>query len=235
MLTGCSHSVPVIETKAAIIDQLYTLQANPVFIEQTTQILNGYGYKVDNYRGDEVTVDLLRGLPELGYRVIIFRAHSGLLGSEGKAIPKTCIFTSESYSETRHIPEQLSGKLAKARIDQNNPWVFAIGSDFVTQSMKGKFDHTFIITMGCSTLYIDDLAKAFVNKGASAYVGWNASVDLSYVDSATITLLKELGIENTTIKQALAATMKSAGPDPYWGAKLYYYPEIDSLQAKIKP
>jgi hypothetical protein len=234
LCAGCSPSVPVKETKAVIIDQLYTMQANPAFIEQTTGILTGYGYKVDNFRGDEVTVDFLRGLPELGYRLIIFRAHAGLLGSGGKAIPKTCIFTSESYSETRHIGEQLSGKLAKARINEDSPWVFAIGADFVSNSMQGQFNGAFIITMGCSTLYISDLAKAFIGKGAEVYTGWNASVDLSYVDKTTLTLLKELGVEKTTIKQALAATMKTTGPDPYWGAELQYFPVSETLRADVK-
>jgi hypothetical protein len=236
-LSGCSHpstSTPVQETRAAIIDQLYTLQPNPDFIEKTTGILSGYGYKVDNYRGDEVNVDFLRGLPEQGYRLIIFRAHAGLLGSEGKAIPKTCIFTSEGYSETRHISEQLSGKLAKARINQDSPWVFAIGSDFVKENMKGSFNHTFILTMGCSTLYIADLAEAFVKKGAAAYIGWDASVDLTYVDNTTLKLLKELGEESITVKQALEATMKAAGPDPYWGAELKYYPAEENLKQKIR-
>jgi hypothetical protein len=235
LFNSCSPSVTVSESKAAIIDQLYTLQANPAFIEQTTGILTGYGYKVDNYRGDEVTVDLLRRLPELGYRLIIFRAHAGLLGSGGKAIPKTCIFTNESYSETRHVTEQLSGKLAKARINEESPWVFAIGADFVSSSMQGKFNRTFIITMGCSTLYIPDLAKAFIDKGAVAYIGWDASVDLGYVDNATLVLLKELGADKASIKGALAATMKAVGPDPYWHAELQHYPVSETLKVDIRP
>jgi hypothetical protein len=235
LISACSPSPTKIpENGAVIIDQLYTLQANPDFIEKATGILNGYGYKVDNYRGEEVTVDLLRGLPERGYRMIIFRAHAGLLGSGGKTIPKTCIFTSEEYSETSHISEQLSGKLAKARINENSPWVFAVGADFVKESMEGNFNHTFIITMGCSTLYIPDLAEAFIKKGARAYTGWDASVDLTYVDNTTLTLLKELGTESATLTQALEATMKAAGPDPYWHAELQHYPENDNLKVQIR-
>ena len=36
--------------------------------------------------------------------------------------------------------------------------------------------------MGCPCLYFDDLAQAFMEKGASAYLGWDAAVDLSYLD-----------------------------------------------------
>jgi hypothetical protein len=179
-------------------------------------------------------VDFLSGLPGLGYRMIIFRAHAGLLGSGGKTIPKTCIFTNESYSETRHISEQLSGKLAKARINEDSPWVFAIGADFVKDNMKGSFNHSFILTMGCSTLYLPDLAEAFIKKGAQAYIGWDASVDLTYVDNTTLTLLKELGEDSAGIKQSLEATMKAAGTDPYWGAELKYYPADETLKPDIR-
>jgi len=74
------------EPKAAIIDQLYSLQPNEAFISEVTKELEDYGFEVDIYQGDEVTVDLYRQLPGYGYKVIIFRAHSGLLGSEGEII-----------------------------------------------------------------------------------------------------------------------------------------------------
>jgi len=43
--------------------------------------------------------------------------------------------------------------------------------------------------MGCATAYQKDMAKAFVDKGASVYIGWSASVCLDYVDEATINLV----------------------------------------------
>jgi hypothetical protein len=212
------------ELKAAIIDQLYVLQPNQDFIQQTTQELEDYGLEVDLYQGDEITVDLYRQLPALGYKVIIFRAHSGLLGMEGEIIERTCLFTNEPYSERKHVAEQLSDQLAMARIDEHHPWVFAIGDEFVTQSMKGQFANTVVIMMGCSCLYLDDLAQAFIEKGASTYLGWDVAVDLSYVDEAAISLVQNLCGENLTVKKAVAKTMAEKGPDPRHGAELKYYP-----------
>ncbi|GAI02096.1 unnamed protein product [marine sediment metagenome] len=212
------------ELKAAIIDQLYSLQPNQAFINEITRELEDYGLEVELYQGDEITVDLHRQLPGLGYKVIIFRAHSGLLGSEGEIIKRTCLFTNERYRETRHVAEQLSDQLAMARIDENNPWVFAIGDEFVTQSMQGQFDNTVVIMMGCSCLYLDDLAQAFIEKGASAYLAWNGTVDLSYVDDAALSLVRNLCTENLTVREAVAKTMAEKGPDPRYGAELKYYP-----------
>jgi len=212
------------ELRAAIVDQLYSLQPNEAFIEQTTQELKDYGFEVDVYQGDEVTVNLYRELTGHGYKLIVFRAHSGLLSREGEIIKKTCLFTNEPYSETRHVTEQLTGHLAMARISEHYPWVFAIGAKFVTRSMEGQFTNTAIIMMGCSCLYLDDLAQAFIDKGASVYLAWDATVDLDYVDNATIILIEKLCSEAVTVEVAVAETMQEKGPDPNYGALLKYYP-----------
>jgi hypothetical protein len=225
LFNSCAKQETIVESKAAIIDQLFTLQPNQDFIDQNTKLLAASGYKVDVYRGDEITVDFFRSIANSGYRIIIFRAHAGLLGSEGKTISRTCVFTNESYTETKHIPEQLSGKLAKARINEDFPWVFAVGADFIKHETKGKFDRTVIIMMGCSTAYIDDLARSFIDKGASVYTGWNASIGLEYVDNTTTLLLKKLLAEKNAIDDAVAATIKEAGQDPDFGGSLRYYPQ----------
>jgi hypothetical protein len=216
--------------KAAIIDQLYNLQPNPDFIQQTTQELEDYGFEVDVYQGDEVTVNFYRELPSYGYDLIIFRAHSGLLGSEGEVIARTCLFTNEPYSQTRHVTEQLTEQLAMARISEHYPWVFGIGSKFVSQSMEEEFDNTVIIMMGCSCLYLEDLATAFIDKGASTYLGWDASVGLDYVDEATPVLVTNLCAKRMTITEAVYETMAEVGADPDYHAWLKYYPAASGSQ-----
>ena len=227
---GCSAPSPEPEAKAAIIDQLYVLKPNQAFIDETTEVLEAYGFRVDVYQGDEITVDFYGKLPTYGYKLIIFRAHSGLLGREGQIIKKTCIFTNEPYSETRHVAKQLTDQLAMARIDENHPWVFGIGDEFVTNSMEGQFDNTVIIMMGCSTLYIQDLAQAFIEKGASVYLGWDATVGLDYVDKAAPILVTNLYSKGMTIEQAVERTMAEVGADPDYHASLKYYPAKSGSQ-----
>ena len=224
LFSGCSPPSPELEAKAAIIDQLYVLKPNQDFIDDTTEVLQAYGFKVDVYYGDEITVDFYGKLLTYGYKLLIFRAHSGLLGREGEIIKRTCLFTNEPYSETRHVIGQLSDQLAMARIDENHPWVFGIGDEFVTRSMEGQFDSTVIIMMGCSCLCLEDLAQAFIDKGASTYLGWDASVGLDYVDKATPILVTNLCGKGMTIKAAVDETMAALGPDTDYGACLKYYP-----------
>ena len=227
LMPACSQA-PSATTKpvrAAIIDHLYNLQPNQAFISQVTEELQAYGFEVDLYQGDEVTVDLYRQLPSLGYQLIIFRAHSGfLITPQGETVYRTWLFTNEPYSAAKHVAQQITDQLAQARISEHHPWVFAIGSKFVTRSMEGEFNNTVIIMMGCSTLQVDDLGRAFTKKGVSSYLGWNDSVDLGYVDEATISLIQNLCSGGLTIERAVAKVMAEKGPDPRYHAVLRYRP-----------
>ena len=213
------------ELKAAIIDQLYAFdQPNQELIREVTDTLESYGFKVDLYQGDEVTVDLYRKLPEHGYKLIILRTHSGVIEGVVSAREKTSLFTGERYSRVKYIKEQLSEELAKAAVSEESPFYFAIDSKFITNRMEGQFNDTVLIISGCSALYLHDLAQAFTDRGASAYLAWDGAVRLDYVDDATVALIENLCIEGLTIDEAVAKTMEEKGPDPEWGAVLKYYP-----------
>ncbi|MFC1981401.1 hypothetical protein ACFLVN_04060 [Chloroflexota bacterium] len=216
------------EPKAAIIDQLYNLQPNEAFISEVTKQLEDYGFEVALYQGDEVTVDLYQRLPSFGYKLIIFRAHSGLLfhkeESQIKVRKATSIFTNEAYSKIKHMKEQLNGELARARVNEYHPVVFAIGARFIRHSMDSVFNNTVIIMMGCSCLDLYDLAEAFVAEGASCYLAWDGLVDLGYVDEAGTYLVGQLCQADVTIQEAVESTMSTVGPDPNYEAALKYFP-----------
>jgi len=210
--------------KAAIVDQLSGFQENEAFITNVTSELENYGFEVDLYQGDNITVDFYRGLSGRGYKLIVFRAHSGILGEDEEVHYKTTLFTNENYSTTSHVTEQLDDRLVMASVGEGSPMVFGIPPEFISESMTKKFDNTVIIMMGCSGIYLTDLAEAFIGKGASAYLAWDASVELDYVDEATPYLIGQLCSENATIKEAVDSTMNVIGPDPKHGADLNYYP-----------
>jgi hypothetical protein len=106
--------------------------------------------------------------------------------------------------------------------------MFSISPEFIRESMTKNFDNTVVIMMGCAGIYLTDLAEAFIGKGASAYLAWDASVELDYVDEATPYLIGQLCSENVTIKEAVDSTMDVIGPDPKHGAELKYYPSYPS-------
>jgi hypothetical protein len=219
---------------AAIVDQLSSLQENEQFIANVTKELEDYGFEVDLYQGSNITVDFYRQLPTRGYKLIIFRAHSGILEQDGEVVPRTVLFTNEEYSESGHALEQVYEQLVMGGACQGCPMMFGITPEFVraqsvvgqATDMEGRFDGTVIIMMGCSGIALTDLAEAFIDKGASVYLAWDRSVELNYVDEATPYLIRQLCSEKLNIREAVDSTMDVIGPDPEYGAELkcYYYP-----------
>ena len=233
--TGCPPPQDDSGPKAAIIDQLAVMEPNQEFIEQVTTELETCGFEVDVYSGEEVSVELYRQLPQYGYKLIIFRAHAGLLQAEENSEvvgvkQATYLFTAEEYRPTRYVREQLDDQILPAEMETDFPLVFAVNSKFALESMEGSFDDTLIIMMGCSCSYLEDMATAFTLKGASTYMGWNGSVSLDYVDRAAADFITNLCSGNMTVNEAALETMTGIGPDPYWGASLKFHPRESSGQ-----
>jgi len=221
------------ELRAVIVDQLSSLRENEEFVANVTGELEDYGFEVDLYQGRNVTVALYRQLATHGYKLIIFRAHSGLLAENEEIKDRTVLFTNEKYRQFTHYDDQLHDRLVMASVGGDYDMVFGIPPKFIKESMPGEFDDAVVIMMGCSGLFMRDLAEAFVDKGASVYVAWNGSVELYYVDEATAYLVRQLCSGNQTIEEAVASTMDIKGPDPEHKAGLEYYPS-DSGDRKLQ-
>jgi len=215
--------------RAAILDQLSLYLPNQAFVQSSMAILTNDGFEVDYYGENEVTVELYRKLPSLGYDLVILRVHSGLMQKGGEITRNVAFFTSEPYSTTKHISEQLNDEVSVG-IPSLEPFegdeeaYFVITPKFVRSSMDGRFDNTLIIMMGCDGLAYTPMAEALIERGALAYIGWNDVVTIDYVDNATLHLLNGLIAERKTIWDAVMDTREEVGPDPYYPAELVFYP-----------
>lgn len=216
------------QLKAAIVDHLSLTIPNQTFIQTATNILNQAGYTVDYYSGEQVTVEFYRNLPKNAYKLIILRVHSAAAAYQEEEFIESpvCLFTSEPYSKTKHIYEQLTDQLVMASYTMPEPpYYFAITPKFVTSSVKGKFDNTVIFMMGCEGLHNAKMAEALIEKGAKVYISWNEMVSASHTDQATIHLLQNLLIDKKTIREAITETVKVVGPDPTYNSLLLALPE----------
>jgi hypothetical protein len=207
--------------KAAIVDHLSLFEPNPSFNQTCTTILEEGGFTVDYYSGEEVTVNFYRNLPKQSYGLLILRVHSGIRWKDNKV----CFFTSEPYSESKYVYEQLTEKVGMVAIYEEGPFYFGISPEFVKSSMEGRFVDTIVVMMGCDGLKYDSMAEAFIKKRAKAYISWNEGVLASHTDQATIQLLQHLVIEKQTVQNAVTETNKHVGPDPQDGSILQYYPD----------
>jgi hypothetical protein len=210
------------QAKAAIVDHLSLSWPNPAFVKESTDILNGAGYSVDYYKGEQVTVEFYRNLPTHGYKLIVLRAHSAYIHK----YLSLAIFTSEPYSKKRYVYEQLRNRVASGYMQpyrEGDPRYLVITDKFVRFTMEGSFNDAVIVMMGCTGIK-RCAATAFLRKGARAYIGWDAPVSADHTDRATKELLKHLLVENKTISEAVSRTMKHVGREPKYKGTLLFWP-----------
>jgi nitrate reductase NapE component len=194
--------------RAALIDELSVQYSDPVFLNNATKSLEGAGYAVDYYAPDKFTVGLFRDLPTKGYGIIIVRAHTA-----GQSI-----VTTEPYSQSAYLYEQLTDRLAKAYV-QNSPPDFAVTAQFMRHEMRGQLPDSLVIIMGCSGLAVNhELASAFLDKGARTVVGWDGFVSATYTDIATARVLESFSA-GRPLPEAVGTV---AQPDPLYRGRLTY-------------
>jgi hypothetical protein len=193
--------------KAAIIDQLSISDPDPFFIKAATYILEMANFTVKYYPREQVMIELYKDLATYDYGLIIFRVHSG-------REPVTFFFSGEPYNTTEYFPEQWNDQIGQCQVPDETLTHFSIRPLFVKYAMKGSFYKTVIIAMGCASLRTTEMAQAFIEKGAAAYIGWNASLTAFYGDLATLSVIKHLLLENQTVEEAVDAAMIEVGPCP---------------------
>jgi hypothetical protein len=212
--------------RAVIVDQLGLTFPNPDFVQQATSMLEGAGYAVDYYPGEQVTIDFYQHLPSHHYEVVILRVHSARFRTpDGTLTDDVVLFTGEPYSRERYVEEREAGILTRARYFETDPptYLFGIPAKFVESRMKGEFEGATVILMGCDGLRSNKMAEAFVRKGAETFISWDAHVSADYTDAATERLLQHLVVDKLGVQEAVARTMSEVGPDPSFGSKLVIY------------
>jgi hypothetical protein len=207
-------------TRAAIIDQLSSVQSGSSLISWTVRTLQQRGIGVDVFLPADVTVAFYASLAARGYGLIILRVHTGL----GNPASPIGLFTNEPYDSNRYVLEQANGLVGAAQTEAGAPILFAVTSKFIRESMRGNFNGAILILGGCYGLQGGDLAQAFVSKGARVVVGWTGLVDLSHTDIALKQLLQDFIVDGKNLRDAVQDTMQIVGPDPTYNSTLDYYP-----------
>lgn len=207
----------------AIVDQLSLTRPNQTFVDEAKGIFEEAGFMFNYYFGEAVSVSCYRDLPVHGYDVILLRVHSAGLSAVGAA--ELQMFTCEPYSTQKYIKEQLAHQVGIVKYSANDTEMyFGICPGFVQEYMRGRFENTTIIMMGCDGLMGTQMAEAFIGKGARAYIGWDGPIVSYRNDPAIAGLLHHLLTEGQTVERAVAETMKEFPPDHIDKSTLLYYP-----------
>ena len=205
----------------ALIDELSSSYSDPAFVEQLRQTVEGAGFWFKYYAPADVTVPLFWALPALGYEVVVIRAHStGWFSGD-----KITIFTGETYQKGKYYLEQVRGFVSSASTFENSQLYFTITPQFVQKMSQGKFPGTIVVMMGCNGLKNNQMASAFKDKGASAYVGWDEQVYARRSDLAALALVQALFEKHVALADALPYAMGQTGADSLYRSELRLYPD----------
>jgi hypothetical protein len=209
---------------AVIVDQLSLTFPNPEFAAEARETLEEAGYEVDYFPGERVTVDFYRELPSQGYDVVVMRAHSGQFWREDeegevKKRDYVSVFTGEPYTSRKYVAEQRRRDVVKAYYYEGSDALFAAAAGFFEESMEGDFGGALVVLMGCEGLASERTARAFLDHGAGAVVGWDREVSAEHTDAGTEALLRGV-VAGEPVKEAVAAARAEVGPDPAFGAEL---------------
>jgi len=190
--------------KAAIVDQLEQHFQNDTFRETVTNILTDAGFNTTYYDYEAVNVTFYQELAKKDYGIIILRSHSALRNDNSTVD----LFTSEIYNNQSYRQMWADGYLSEGKYlfePNSNTTYFAVTSKLI-ENLDGNFPRSVVIAMGCWSLRLetDQLAQAFLNKGAEVYIGWNNVILPKDTDRETINLLEMLVTQNKPLAQAVS-------------------------------
>lgn len=205
--------------RAVIVDQVgvdtpSSLEEMQRFNKTVSGILEKAGFEVRYYGSKSVTVNLYRRLAKENYGIIILRVHSAIRERE----TLVDFFTSEEYRQNVYSNELNSGLLTRGNYSWlPNKYYFAITPKFVMEAVEGSFPGSIIIAMGCSSLKLEceEMADAFIQKGAKVYIGWTDAVSIIHSDNSTIRFLQQFLEYNKTISKAIDECNKFRDPQGY--------------------
>ncbi len=178
---------------------------------------------LDVYTHWNVSVDLYRRLPSLGYRLIILRVHTAAYYRDGRPV-HVALGTGEPFVPHRYVELQLSRKIGALVLLTSDDRYFAVPPEFIESEMEGDFGGAIIVIAGCKGLVTNVTARALVDRGASVVIGWDEDVSAHHTDRATVMLVRLLA-EGRTVEEAVSEVMRVLGPDPQYGARLRWYPQ----------
>lgn len=209
--------------KAAIIDGLSEDVPNPKLVSEMRRILESAGYTVTVFNGSNVNVELFKKLPTMGFSLIIMRLHGGRIQQPIGLFIGSGLFA-EPFNENKYTYEYLSGYFLKGVAYIGGKEYFVITPHYVSEKFEGKFPNSIVIVLSCYSMWDQVLASAFIERGASVFVGIDYKTDINYLDKVGLELVKLLS-QKIDVAEAVLRIMENIGPDPSTGAKILYYME----------
>jgi hypothetical protein len=203
--------------KVGLVDTLAYEYPDSGFVQSIGSAARDAGQGFDYYTPSTLSLDTFVHLPSDGYSVLILRTHIGYSNATTTAL-QVAITTSEPYDNYRWVNDQVNDRLAN--VDVNGSFYFGLTPLFITQRMCGRFPGTLVLAMGCYAMNSTSIGDAFIQKGASAFVGWKGVVRVDQTDFAFEKLVPLL-LGGHHVDEAVRGVMGN-GPPGYGDPVLSY-------------
>jgi len=242
IVLGLVFSNPMLQPQAKIpltaliVDQLAADFPDPSFVSSVTSTLESHGFNV-TYCNGTLDVNFFESLATSDYGLIILREHSALRNDSSTVD----LFTSEPYAPGVYDQDLENGLLALGEYYSKPDEQYFVLSSLFIEDLPGRFPNSIVIAMGCQSLKpgCEQMAQAFLDKGAKAYIGWSDVIFPQDTDTETERLVQMLLDENQTIGDAVRGTRTytySGTSSPYSNeiihvtTEMRFYPQsVDSL------
>ncbi|MGA1869174.1 MAG: PQQ-binding-like beta-propeller repeat protein [bacterium] len=181
--------------------------------ESIESALQQSDYSVEIYRDEAVTVDLMKKLSE--YQVIYISTHGGI-GFMGTGLGGNIQIMTGEIADNSAIARFWN--LLKAGATSGLTLFTPCNSDKTYFGLNSNFfdDYTYpnslIYINTCSSLKNDSLADAFLNNGASVYIGWDNISFLALGNLHNPEFFEELSKSGSTFQQAYNDTIAQYYP-----------------------
>lgn len=201
------------------------------YVKELKDIINQQGMNDRvNIEMANITVDFYKQILKSKYQLYVLRVHSTFtpnLSRLGWKIPEgsVVIITQERYDKTKYVVEQFFQEQLLPSFTLNTTGTplgfgyFAFTENFI-KAQDVDLGRATIIVLGCHGLYSKGMAKAFIEKGALVYFGFNGYVSAPYADKVGAELLKNLFIEKKSIRETILDITTRVGIEPYYKSEL---------------
>jgi hypothetical protein len=164
-------------------------------VQSADALLRTAGYDVTEYLNNAGTIDAFKNLGR--YDAVVIHSHGGLLSGGGEMI-----LTSQHPTLLSDVANAwdlyFTHRLVKGFLSDGAEY-YAITPAFIS-AYSGSMDKTIVYAGGCDTAADNQMANAFLNQGAAAYIGFTDTVNSPFDNSQGITTFQTLlQVDHNTI------------------------------------
>jgi PKD repeat protein len=163
--------------------------------KQIADILTAAGFEVKYCRDEECTVDVYQTLPS--YSIIYQFGHGAADDGSGGWGSFETTMTGEKYVAGKKYPNTVV-------MFTNTGSFYAITDKFIN-SLNGTFPKSFVYHLACSNFVTQQFAKAYKEKGAYVFLGWDSTTCSSESWETDLPLFTHLASDKSTLQQVFEA------------------------------